>query len=637
MEKVIAAAIQYEPAMYAGQVNEEELCFLTEQAAAAGARIIVLPEMATTGYGWSSREELSPYVETIPGPTTDRFLTLTRKYGCYVVIGLAEVDPQSGIYYNAAALLGPEGLVGSYRKTHLFVSDPKWAAVGDLGLPVWDTEYGRLGIAICLDLEFPEVARVLALKGAQMIAFPCNWLGETCPSALWMTRALENEVCVIAANRWGRERGIKFSGGSCVIGPQGNILAYRGSGNGIVLAELPLCYKVTQASEPVDTAEEIPTEVKTGLETNDEAMASPPSPIIEPHDQRETALSTGAEIQSTSTTVATSEYLKRRRPELYQPLLYASHLWRPELFFNLEPHHPLPPGRESQIGIVQFEIAHGKREANLTRMQQWVARAKSEYPELQLLVFPELANTGLVSGRMSELAEPIPGITTTYLSQVARDFSLYLAWGMVERGPDGTIYITAVLAGPEGRIHTYRKTHLLARDEVWAQPGAVLPNPIDIPIGRLGLLLGTDLLFPEAARCLAAKGVDLIVVPAALAGPGPLGLVPGRNLECCSPEIEDPFHWCIWRIRAWENSVFLAVANKAGKGEVRRGMNISGIFNPVPYERCEPCKEILIDSMEGLLVTTISTSRANREGRRVRAKDNLRRRYTGLYSDLVSV
>jgi predicted amidohydrolase len=631
MEKLLVAAIQYEPAMFAYEVNREELYHLTEKAAASGAKIIVLPEMATTGYGWSNRWELAPYVETIPGPTTELFSKITREYGCYVVIGLAEVDPVTGIYYNAAALVGPNGLVGRYRKTHLFVADPRWAAVGDLGFPVWETEFGRLGIAICLDLEFPEVARVLALKGAQIIAFPCNWLGEICPSGIWMTRALENEVYLVAANRWGRERGVKFSGGSCVIGPQGNILAFRGNGNGVVAAELSI--RLTKsAPEPASSVTESNQEPERQLDQQTDEQK-------ELQLREESASSTRLEHKQLEPLDGSfrlpGDYLMRRRPDLYHQLMCAGHLWRPETFFGLDRHSPLPEGRESLVGLIQFEAVPGNRDANLTRIQQWVTRAKQEQPGLQLLVFPELANTGLVTNKMSELAESIPGATSTFLSQVAVEHAIYLAWGMAERGEDGSVYITAVLAGPDGRIYTYRKVHLLARDEVWAQRGSALPMPIDTSLGRIGLLLGTDLLFPEAARCLANQGVDLIVVPAALAGPGPVGLSPEQNLEICSAKINDPYHWSVWRVRAWENSVYLIVANKAGKGEVRRGLNLSGIFGPIAYERSEAAQEILTDSMEGMLVKTISTSRTTREGRRVRAKDNLRRRQIGLYRELV--
>lgn len=602
--KVIAAAIQYEPAMFATPVNLEELYRLTEEAAQKGANLIVLPELATTGHCWSNRWELAPYVETIPGPTTELFLNITKRYGCYLVIGLAETDSDTGVFYNSAALLGPDGVVGRYRKTHLSVSDPRWAAVGNLGLPVFDTELGRIGIALSMDLEFPEPARVLALKGAEIIAFPCNWMGETCPSGLWMTRALENEVYLVAANRWGQERGIKYSGGSCVIDPRGKVLTYQGSGNGIIGADIYL------------------NQSRGGTED---------------YNDRESVYRSGADLFSVPERIASwpKGFLGKRRPELYQQLMCFGHLWRPEQFFGLDRYNPLPPGRESTIGVVQFEPVPGSRENNLQRIKHWVEQAKRKQPELQLLVFPELATTGFIPNQMAELAEPIPGTATSMLRPLAMEHALYLVWGMAERAADGRFYQTAVMLGPDGRMHTYRKVHLLAEDEAWAKPGAALPLPIDTPLGRIGLLLSTDLLFPEAARCLATQGVDLLVVPSALGGSGLVGLEAGRNLEVCSPQNTDPFHWCIWRIRAWENSVFLAVANQASRGETRRDLNVSGVFGPVPYTRCEPCREIIANPAEGIMITAVSTSRGTPAGYEVRIKDNLRRRNTGLYQELI--
>src|SRR5690349_9928103 len=112
------AAIQFEPLLGAKAENMARLLALVETAAGGGARLIVLPEMATTGYCWHSRDEIRPQVEPIPGPTTDAFAALAQRYDCYIVVGMPEVAPRSGIFYNSAALVGPDGLVGVYRKTH---------------------------------------------------------------------------------------------------------------------------------------------------------------------------------------------------------------------------------------------------------------------------------------------------------------------------------------------------------------------------------------------------------------------------------------------------------------------------------------------------------------------------------------
>jgi predicted amidohydrolase len=198
-----AAVIQFEPRVFAKEANLVALLRLTEEAATGGAKLIVTPEMATTGYCWASREEIASEVEPIPGPTTARFAEIAARYGCWIVVGLPEVDPQTGVFYNTAVLIGPDGPLGRYRKTHAYISEPKWAKDGDLGLPVFETPLGRIAMTICMDACYPETARVPALAGADVICFPTNWLTEKSPSPSWMARAAENGVYFLAANRYG--------------------------------------------------------------------------------------------------------------------------------------------------------------------------------------------------------------------------------------------------------------------------------------------------------------------------------------------------------------------------------------------------------------------------------------------------
>src|SRR5262245_35092250 len=106
------AAIQFEPLLGAKAENVARLLQLTEAAAMQGARLIVHPEMATTGYCWHSRDEIRPQVEPIPGPTTEAFAALAHRHSCHLVVGMPEVDPRTGIFYNSAALIGPAGVIG---------------------------------------------------------------------------------------------------------------------------------------------------------------------------------------------------------------------------------------------------------------------------------------------------------------------------------------------------------------------------------------------------------------------------------------------------------------------------------------------------------------------------------------------
>ena len=164
-----AAAIQFEPTLFDKSANLEALLRLTGEAAAGGAKLIVTPEMATTAYCWATRDEVASDVEPVPGPTTRRFAEIAADHDCWIVVGLAEVDLETGVYYNSAVLIGPEGPVGLYRKTHAYISEPKWAKDGDLGLPVFETPIGRIAITICMDACYPETARVPALAGADVI------------------------------------------------------------------------------------------------------------------------------------------------------------------------------------------------------------------------------------------------------------------------------------------------------------------------------------------------------------------------------------------------------------------------------------------------------------------------------------
>src|SRR5256885_14840863 len=106
------AAIQYEPTLGEKEKNVTDLLRLVEEAAQHEARLIVLPEMATTGYCWESRSEVAPFVEAIPGPTTERFQQIAAHHGCFIALSLPEVDPATDVYYNSMALVGPEGVIG---------------------------------------------------------------------------------------------------------------------------------------------------------------------------------------------------------------------------------------------------------------------------------------------------------------------------------------------------------------------------------------------------------------------------------------------------------------------------------------------------------------------------------------------
>jgi predicted amidohydrolase len=237
-----AAAVQFEPELGNLEQNRRRMMNLAYDAVSLGAKLIVFPEMATSGYVWRSREEIAPFVETIPGKTTSILTEICQSNDCYIATGLPEVDI-NGSYYNSAVLVGPDGVVGTYRKTHLFSADSLWAREGKDEISVFNTPIGRIALLICMDAMYFEPSRIAALKGANIIAFPTNWVGKggnKPPSNTWRLRAKENGLYWIASNRYGTERGAHFTGGSGVIGPSGEVLESLINGEGIVMQEITI-------------------------------------------------------------------------------------------------------------------------------------------------------------------------------------------------------------------------------------------------------------------------------------------------------------------------------------------------------------------------------------------------------------
>ena len=194
---------------------------------------LVLPELSTTGYAFNSKEELLPFAEPIPGPTTERLTRFATAKGIWLVVGLAERDGDD--IYNSSILISKDGKLHKYRKIHLFDREKLIFSPGNLPFQVIDiVEAGlnpaptrvctvKIGLLICFDWIFPEAVRTLALKGAQIICHFANLVLPYCQPAM-QTRAIENRVFIITANRTGEERSLKFTGNSQVVNPKGEVL-----------------------------------------------------------------------------------------------------------------------------------------------------------------------------------------------------------------------------------------------------------------------------------------------------------------------------------------------------------------------------------------------------------------------------
>ncbi|MBN2417367.1 acyltransferase [bacterium] len=223
-----AAVLQFSPHFGDTDAN---LARMEEMLDGVEADLAVLPELCISGYQFLSRDEAASLSEPIPdGPAVERMTALARKRNMYICWGMAEKAGDT--LYNASVLTGPEGYIGVYRKTHLFLDEKKWFAPGDLGFPVWRLGEVRAGMMICFDWIYPEAARSLALQGADIILHPVNLVLPWCQQAM-LTRSLENRVFSITANRVGSEqRGdaseLVFTGASQIVDPSGGILFRMG-------------------------------------------------------------------------------------------------------------------------------------------------------------------------------------------------------------------------------------------------------------------------------------------------------------------------------------------------------------------------------------------------------------------------
>ena len=250
--RVRVAAIQFEPVH--GEVDANLNLARDLLLANDGPKpaIVVFPEMALTGYIWSSASEILPHAVKCSDPATHaEWIALAEKSGSWLVIGHPAVDAVTGRLTNRCTLVSPTEVVGHYDKTCLFVEDLSWAVAGEMIPPLWDTPIGRVSPLICADLDYPEPIESAVARGAQAIVFSTAWVAEPAPSATWTLRAAEYGIPIIAADLIGTDRGVVFSGGSCIIDRDAVVLASNDYGRGLVSADLELGTTRAQAKPSV--------------------------------------------------------------------------------------------------------------------------------------------------------------------------------------------------------------------------------------------------------------------------------------------------------------------------------------------------------------------------------------------------
>jgi predicted amidohydrolase len=235
------------------QDNLDTISAALESAAEIGADVVVLPELATSGYCFDSLDEARACAIA---PEHAAIATWSeRAAGAVVVAGFAERAPD-GTLYNSAALVDPAGVRAVYRKTHLWDTEKLWFTPGDAPAPVVETAHGRIGVMICYDLEFPEMVRSVALRGAELLTVPTNWPWVDRPEGLpapevviAMGAARVNRLPIACCDRSGVERGQRWNEATVILGADGWPLAGAGD-SGRAVADLDLVTSRNKAISP---------------------------------------------------------------------------------------------------------------------------------------------------------------------------------------------------------------------------------------------------------------------------------------------------------------------------------------------------------------------------------------------------
>ena len=533
--EIKVAAIEINPVEQNIQANIDQIVTKVTEASQNGAKLIVLPEVAVTGWIIASKRDL----DTVPGKATAAIEKITKKYNNYVVIGSYENDPVTGLTHNAAALIGPKGYIGKTRKNQLPPGDFETASPGNLGFPVFDTDIGRIGILICFDDSHLQSLLVPNLRGIDILAMPIG--SDTLPKFEKASVANKSTISNIATlSPWigvntvaANQAGVlripqiqfvdQFVGGSSIWSSSGKQLAST---------------KASTWTKPRD-----PQTIYATIDTNKKS------------DQKEF-------------------WLKHRRPELYG-------------IYNLykAPNDPAANNSENQIAalLVQYDPVNGDVNANAKKVDDLINANPNGF-NLAVLPFNSfVGKVALNQGNISQYAETLDGKSASLAADIAKKYQTYLLFSMPE-SKDGKYYETAVLFDFNGKqAGVYRKSHLNDEERQWATPGNNLPVFSTKDLGSVAIMLNDEVRIPELTEVYALNRADLILIPAMYDGKAyggevniPKGLVPDASNR----------GMYMWFDIAKYSQAYTLVANYVPKGSSE--FAASALYSLVPEEGLYP-------------------------------------------------
>jgi predicted amidohydrolase len=548
------AAVEFNPAFFEFERNIPRIAAIIEQSAQAGAKIIVLPETATSGYIYKDRKQFDPYLDSIPGKTTDAIEKITKKYDCYVTIGIAEIDRSTGLAYNTGALVGPEGYIGKYRKVGLNSDDQLWFTPGNLGYPVFDTRYGKIAMEICYDDTYWEPSRVATLKGAQIICFM-----SSSDRALPREKSASGNHSTISAvqeiNSWNGVALIATDRNNSETNPTTGLTVHYG---GLAAIWSPAGTKLAQA--PATAPDVSPT--------------APPLILY-------------AEINPSEYENSIKATFTERRPEIYG-----------DLAFYRAPYDPVASKVRHRVSafVLQYTPVSGDGTANYNKITTLLTNSAGKEIAGQLIVLPEYSLTGppADAAAAQTFAETLAGQTVQIFAGLAMQRNAHVVFSLIDKS-GSKLYPTSVLVGPDGRIiGTYRKTHLDAGEKTWASAGDTFPV-FNTSLGRVGMLEGGDVRFPEASGMLAVHRADIIAIPSSWRGQygGFLDLSPALFEEKYPPNTMKLWYSIAKTAQAY--TIAANYVNGAYKG-------CSGLFTLNPVDANDPSVTAADDQEQALQV-----------------------------------
>lgn len=260
-------ALQFEPVHGQVQRNWTRALELLDRLPAHAGNVVVLPEMALSGYLWPDPHSITPIAkECSDAKTQQLWVEAAVARHMWFVIGHPAMDEITGDLRNRCTLVSPHGIIGHYDKTCLYEADLTWATPGSMLPPLWETPWGLISPLICADLDYPEPIESAVCSGAQAIVFPTAWVEEPGPSATWTLRAWEHNIPIIAADIIGHDGATIFSGGSAIISSDGSLLETLDYDEGAITHELVLSKNV----EHIRSAEIALTEIKCDFLSHNE-------------------------------------------------------------------------------------------------------------------------------------------------------------------------------------------------------------------------------------------------------------------------------------------------------------------------------------------------------------------------------